>query len=167
MQFLLRLTPTPAARRRIPSRVTCGQCSCRRRRAAPHSALRAAGGFNPGRVLPCVIDVGTNNEQLRMEPWWVLLLLLPPLPLPDAAAAAAAPAAESTATACCLPACRYMGLKQPRLRGDAYYEVVDEFVAAVMGRWPKAVLQVGSGPRSPPSLLILRVKYHPPTSMAA
>jgi hypothetical protein len=36
-----------------------------------------------------------------------------------------------------------MGLKQPRLRGDAYYEVVDEFVAAVMSRWPKAVLQVG------------------------
>jgi len=23
---------------------------------------------------------------------------------------------------------RYMGLKQPRLRGDAYYEIVDEFV---------------------------------------
>ena len=29
----------------------------------------AAGGFNPGRVLPCVIDVGTNNEMLRNEPW--------------------------------------------------------------------------------------------------
>lgn len=40
---------------------------------------------------------------------------------------------------------RYMGLKQPRLRGDAYYEVIDEFVQAVMGRWPKAVLQVGLG----------------------
>lgn len=26
--------------------------------------------------------------------------------------------------------CRYMGLKQPRLRGDAYYEIVDEFVQA-------------------------------------
>ncbi|PSC74934.1 malic enzyme [Micractinium conductrix] len=63
-----------------------------------------AGGFNPGRVLPCVIDVGTNNEMLRNEPW-------------------------------------YMGLKQPRLRGDAYYEIVDEFVQAVMGRWPRAVLQ--------------------------
>ena len=36
-----------------------------------------------------------------------------------------------------------MGLKQPRLRGDAYYEIVDEFVQAVMGRWPNAVLQVG------------------------
>jgi hypothetical protein len=36
-----------------------------------------------------------------------------------------------------------MGLKQERLRGDAYYEVIDEFVQAVMGRWPRAVLQVG------------------------
>ena len=35
------------------------------------SVLCAAGGFNPGRVLPCVIDVGTNNELLRSEPWWV------------------------------------------------------------------------------------------------
>ena len=31
--------------------------------------LTAAGGFHPGRVLPCVIDVGTNNETLRREPW--------------------------------------------------------------------------------------------------
>jgi hypothetical protein len=31
--------------------------------------LHAAGGFNPGRVLPCVVDVGTNNERLRQEPW--------------------------------------------------------------------------------------------------
>ena len=38
---------------------------------------------------------------------------------------------------------RYMGLKQPRLHGDSYYEIIDEFVHAVMGRWPKAVLQVG------------------------
>ena len=35
----------------------------------------------------------------------------------------------------------YIGLKQPRLTGDEYYQVVDEFVAAVMGRWPNAVLQ--------------------------
>ena len=64
----------------------------------------AAGGFNPGRVLPCVIDVGTNNEELRNDPW-------------------------------------YIGLRQPRLTGDAYYEIIDEFVTAVMGRWPNAVLQ--------------------------
>ena len=63
-----------------------------------------AGGFHPGRVLPCVIDVGTNNQTLLNDPY-------------------------------------YIGLKQPRLTGDDYYQVVDEFVAAVMGRWPNAVLQ--------------------------
>jgi malate dehydrogenase (decarboxylating) len=63
-----------------------------------------AGGFNPGRILPCVIDVGTNNTALLDDPW-------------------------------------YIGLRQPRLTGDEYYEILDEFVAAVMGRWPNAVLQ--------------------------
>ena len=28
----------------------------------------AAGGFHPKRVLPCVIDVGTNNKALREDP---------------------------------------------------------------------------------------------------
>ncbi|KAG7671676.1 hypothetical protein Ndes2526B_g07436 [Nannochloris sp. 'desiccata'] len=63
-----------------------------------------AGGFNPGRILPCVVDVGTNNTALLNDPW-------------------------------------YIGLKQPRLTGDEYFQVLDEFVAAVMGRWPNAVLQ--------------------------
>jgi malate dehydrogenase (decarboxylating) len=63
-----------------------------------------AGGFNPGRILPCVVDVGTNNTALLNDPW-------------------------------------YIGLKQPRLTGDEYLAVLDEFVAAVMGRWPNAVLQ--------------------------
>jgi hypothetical protein len=36
--------------------------------------------------MPCVIDVGTNNEALRGDPL-------------------------------------YLGLRQPRLKGDAYYEV--------------------------------------------
>lgn len=65
----------------------------------------AAGGFHPSQVLPCVIDVGTNNESLRSDPW-------------------------------------YMGLKQERLTGEPYYTLVDEFVKAVMARWPEAVLQV-------------------------
>lgn len=35
----------------------------------------------------------------------------------------------------------YAGWRQPRLRGDEYYELVDEFVEAVKRRWPVAVLQ--------------------------
>ncbi|GAB4815889.1 hypothetical protein N2152v2_002935, partial [Parachlorella kessleri] len=82
-----------------------------------------AGGFNPGRVLPCVVDVGTNNEALRNDPW-------------------------------------YIGIKQPRLRGDAYYEVIDEFVTAVMGRWPKAVLQFEDFNIEHALPLLERYRYH-------
>ena len=64
----------------------------------------AAGGIAPHRVLPVVVDVGTNNVELREDPL-------------------------------------YLGLKRPRLTGAAYYEVVDEFVTAVLHRWPKTLIQ--------------------------
>jgi malic enzyme len=35
----------------------------------------------------------------------------------------------------------YAGWRHPRLRGDEYYELVDEFVDAVARRWPNALLQ--------------------------
>ncbi len=35
----------------------------------------------------------------------------------------------------------YLGVREPRLRGEAYLEVVDRFVEAVRARYPKAVLQ--------------------------
>lgn len=64
----------------------------------------AAGGFDPRNVLPCVIDVGTNNKELR----------------------------EDTG---------YMGMKHPRLMGDEYFALMDEFMNAVTNRWPRAVVQ--------------------------
>lgn len=64
----------------------------------------AAAGFSPARVLPVVIDVGTNNPALLSDPL-------------------------------------YMGLQRPRVTGDEYYAILDEFVGAVMNRWPHAVLQ--------------------------
>eukprot|EP00884_Botryococcus_braunii_P012100 jgi/Botrbrau1/20891/Bobra.0135s0022.1 len=64
----------------------------------------AAAGFHPARVLPIVIDVGTDNKLLQDDPL-------------------------------------YMGLKHPRLTGDEYFSLLDELVRAIMGRWPKAVLQ--------------------------
>jgi malate dehydrogenase (decarboxylating) len=35
----------------------------------------------------------------------------------------------------------YLGLRQPRLEGEEYLSVVDEFMEAVHARWPKAVVQ--------------------------
>eukprot|EP01026_Neomeris_dumetosa_P004900 TRINITY_DN11336_c0_g2_i1.p1 TRINITY_DN11336_c0_g2~~TRINITY_DN11336_c0_g2_i1.p1 ORF type:complete len:440 (-),score=63.73 TRINITY_DN11336_c0_g2_i1:283-1602(-) len=64
----------------------------------------AGGGFHPSKVLPCVVDVGTNNEQLRNDPL-------------------------------------YLGVKHPRIEGQRYFDIMDEFVTAMMSRWPHAILQ--------------------------
>merc|ERR1719208_550235 len=64
----------------------------------------AAGGFHPRRVLPVVLDVGTNNQKLLKDP-------------------------------------RYLGMREPRLEGDDYYSLIDEFMAAIKLRWPTALVQ--------------------------
>jgi len=64
----------------------------------------AAGGFHPRRVLPVVIDVGTNNSKLKDDP-------------------------------------RYLGDRADRLEGEEYYSLIDEFMAAIKLRWPKALIQ--------------------------
>ncbi|KAI4303355.1 hypothetical protein MLD38_038998 [Melastoma candidum] len=64
----------------------------------------AAAGINPQRILPVMLDVGTNNQKLLKDPL-------------------------------------YLGLRQPRLEGEEYLEIVDEFMEAVYTRWPKAIVQ--------------------------
>jgi malate dehydrogenase (oxaloacetate-decarboxylating)(NADP+) len=64
----------------------------------------AAGGIDPRKMMPAMLDAGTDNAALRADPW-------------------------------------YLGLAQPRLRGDDYFSLVHEFVNAVHHRWPKAVIQ--------------------------
>lgn len=64
----------------------------------------AAAGINPQRVLPVMLDVGTNNQKLLEDNL-------------------------------------YLGLRQPRLEGDEYLAIVDEFMEAAHARWPKAVIQ--------------------------
>lgn len=68
----------------------------------------AAGGLDPLRVLPVVIDVGTDNRALREDPL-------------------------------------YLGLRQPRVKGKAYFAVIDEWVAAIRSRWPNALIQYVCG----------------------
>lgn len=64
----------------------------------------AAAGINPQRILPVMLDVGTNNVKL-------------------------------------LNNSLYLGLRQPRLEGDEYLSVLDEFMEAVFTRWPQVIVQ--------------------------
>lgn len=64
----------------------------------------ACAGINPNRVLPVMLDLGTDNEELLKDPF-------------------------------------YFGVKKPRLTGDEYLEAVDEFMNAVHGRYPNAMVQ--------------------------
>jgi len=62
------------------------------------------GGVAPHRVLPIMLDFGTDNEQLLNDPM-------------------------------------YRGVRHPRLRGDEYFSLVDEFMQALFRRYPAALLQ--------------------------
>ncbi|WP_169743855.1 NAD-dependent malic enzyme [Deinococcus misasensis] len=61
-------------------------------------------GFDPARTLPVVFDVGTDNQALLEDPY-------------------------------------YLGLRESRLRGEAYFEMLDAFVTAFSKRFPGAVIQ--------------------------
>lgn len=83
-----------------------------------------AAGFHPGKVLPCVIDVGTDNTVLQNHPL-------------------------------------YMGLHQPRITDqNLYMAVMDEFVRAVMRRWPRAVLQFEDFNMAHAAPLLARYRHH-------
>lgn len=61
-------------------------------------------GFDPARTLPVVFDVGTDNQALLNDPY-------------------------------------YLGVREPRLRGEAYFEILDAFVEAFKKRFPRAIIQ--------------------------
>lgn len=64
----------------------------------------ACAGIPPENCLPVMLDVGTNNQALREDPF-------------------------------------YMGYPHPRLTGEDYLSLVDEFVQAVQAKFPDAVIQ--------------------------
>ena len=68
------------------------------------SLYAACAGIHPRRCLPVMLDVGTDNEALRRDPF-------------------------------------YIGVKQKRLRGKRYDELMDEFVQAVQKVFPGALIQ--------------------------
>src|SRR5680860_1075377 len=64
----------------------------------------ACAGILPSQCLPVMVDVGTNNKDLRED---IL----------------------------------YLGYPEKRIEGEAYFELVDEFVTAVQEKYPKALIQ--------------------------
>lgn len=68
------------------------------------SLYSACAGIHPELCLPVVLDVGTNNEELLADPY-------------------------------------YLGLRQKRLTGAAYDELVDEFMTAARETFPGVLIQ--------------------------
>src|ERR1700719_2189816 len=68
------------------------------------SLYSACAGIHPEHCLPVMLDVGTNNEELLNDPY-------------------------------------YIGLRQNRLSGAAYDEVVDEFITAARETFPGVLIQ--------------------------
>ena len=68
------------------------------------SLYTACAGVHPKLCLPVMLDVGTNNDELLADPY-------------------------------------YVGLRQHRLRGAEYEELVDEFVAAAQKVFPGVLIQ--------------------------
>lgn len=52
----------------------------------------------------------------------------------------------------------YLGLRQPRVRGEEYFEFIEEFIQAVKKRFPQALLQFEDF--STPNAVALLDKYH-------
>ena len=89
----------------------------------------AGAGIHPTSVLPCTIDVGTNNERLLRDPRYDSLTH----PLPHSL--------TRSLTHSLTHSVRYLGLQRPRLEGEEYEAVVEEFMHAIHRRWPKAIIQ--------------------------
>ncbi|MFZ1105307.1 MAG: NAD-dependent malic enzyme [Hyphomicrobiaceae bacterium] len=68
------------------------------------SLYTACAGVHPKLCLPVMLDVGTNNEELLKDPY-------------------------------------YVGLRQHRLRGPEYDELVEEFISAACDVFPSVVIQ--------------------------
>ncbi len=68
------------------------------------SLYTACAGIPPHHCLPVMMDIGTNNEEIRND---IL----------------------------------YLGYPKKRLEGEAYLEMIEEFVMAIQDKYPKALIQ--------------------------
>ena len=68
------------------------------------SLYTACAGIPPNQCLPVMMDIGTNNKEIRND---IL----------------------------------YLGYPEKRLEGEAYLEMIEEFVMAIQDKYPKALIQ--------------------------
>lgn len=54
----------------------------------------------------------------------------------------------------------YIGLRRERIKGEEYLKIMDEFVSAVMSRWPHAVLQFEDFSTEVAKTLLERYRNH-------
>jgi malate dehydrogenase (decarboxylating) len=112
----------------------------------------AAAGFHPAKVLPVVIDVGTNNERLLHDPLYVglrrprisgddyygaWLCVCGGDPNPNRFNNALQPTTIQTQNS--NP--NRQRTQNNQNKRQTRKAIIDEFVRAVTGRWPRAVLQ--------------------------
>lgn len=79
-------------------------------------------GISPSKTLPIVLDVGTDNLELRENPL-------------------------------------YLGINRPRLSGEKYYELLDDWISAVRYRWPNALIQFEDFKSEVAEALLERYRY--------
>lgn len=53
----------------------------------------------------------------------------------------------------------YIGLNQPRLRGEEYFELIDEFMRAVTFRWPNVLIQFEDFSNESASAILEKYRY--------
>ncbi|KAK6931457.1 Malic enzyme, N-terminal domain [Dillenia turbinata] len=88
-----------------------------------HNALaRKADVYKSFHTLPVMLDVGTSNQKLLQDPLFVDFIFFH---------------LNGNWTA--------LGLREPRLEGEEYPSIVDEFMEAVHTRCPKAIVQGTAG----------------------
>lgn len=68
------------------------------------SLYTACAGIHPNQCLPVMLDIGTNNDEIRNDP-------------------------------------SYLGYPAERVKGDAYLELVDEFMTAAKDKYPDVLIQ--------------------------